>query len=268
MFQNAFFDSLWARFRTSAPSALRVHEALEAINGRVVMDHVALRTINLGPVPLTVLGRVLSDIGYVAFDDYAHPGKPVYSVAFRPLKPGLPKIFLSELLVDRLSMTSRRILQGLIEHADFPPALDERLFHSGVHWGSLDASSYTSLADESEYAAWFATQGFTPNHFTVLVNDLPAIPSLDEIIELVQEMGLEISQVGGIIKGSALTGLQQAATEPERWEYQTSDRRIMWVPGAFYEFALRYPLADGKLYQGFLTQTTERRAEPGMRRRG
>jgi hypothetical protein len=268
MFQNALFDSLWARFRATAPTALKVHEALEAINGRVVIDHVALRTLNVGPVPLAVLSRVLADIGFVAFDEYAHPGRPVYSVAFRPLKPGLPKIFLSELMVERLSVPSRRILQGLLEHADFPPALDERLFHSGVHWGAIDAASYSTLADESDYAAWFASQGFTPNHFTALVNDLPAIPSIDEVIELAQQMDVEISQVGGLIKGSALTGLQQAATEPERLEYLTSDRRVLQVPGSFYEFALRYPLADGKLYEGFLTQTTERHAEPGMRRRG
>jgi hypothetical protein len=268
MFQNALFDSLWARYRAVAPSALKVHEALEAINGHVVIDHVALRTVSVGPVPLAVLSRVLADIGFVPFDDYAHPGKPVYSVAFRPLKPGLPKIFLSELLVDRLTPASRRIMQGLVEHADFPQALDERLFHSGVHWGPLDAASLMTLSDESDYAAWFATQGFTPNHFTALVNELPAIPSIDEVIELAQQLEVEISQVGGLIKGNALTGLQQAATEPERLDYLTSDRRVLQVPGSFYEFALRYPLADGKLYQGFLTQTTERRAEPGLRRRG
>ena len=110
---------------------------------------------------------------------------------------------------------------------------------------------YRQARAESDYAAWLCVMGFCAHHFAVYVNRLETNDCLDEVIELIQSLGIPLDESGGLIKGNALVGLQQASTLPDRLEVAFADGTIHSVDTCFYEFALRYPDERGNLYQGF-----------------
>jgi hypothetical protein len=126
----------------------------------------------------------------------------------------------------------------------------------GRPW-SLTADEYLKLADESEYASWVAAFGFRPNHFTVLVNALKTFKGLPEVNAFVRSLGFTLNSSGGEIKGSPRDKLEQSSTLAQPTQVQFSDR-VHSVPACYYEFALRHPVANGQLYQGFVAASADK----------
>ncbi|MEZ5505746.1 MAG: DUF1338 family protein [Gammaproteobacteria bacterium] len=66
---DVFFQRLWEQYTAMTPQARRIHDAVAALNGAVVNDHVAFRTFRYAPLdivhlepvlrPSTVLKRIL-----------------------------------------------------------------------------------------------------------------------------------------------------------------------------------------------------------------
>lgn len=59
---------------------------------------------------------------------------------------------------------------------------------------------YSMLADVSEYVGWLSTMGYQSNHFTLNVNALSTLYSIDDVIDLVVEHHYSLNTVGGINK--------------------------------------------------------------------
>ncbi len=110
--------------------------------------------------------------------------------------------------------------------------------------------------------------GFRANHFTININKLRASHSLDEVIDVVTGLGIPMNEAGGLIKGNALVGLQQASTLADEMDYEFADQEIKPVTTCYYEFALRYPLQDGRLYQGFVADSADKIFESTHRAMG
>jgi hypothetical protein len=111
---------------------------------------------------------------------------------------------------------------------------------------------YRILERESEYAAWVAALGFHANHFTISVNHLGSPGSLPQVLDFVESLGIPINETGGRVKGSPDVLLEQGSTLADRIpvEFAGGDRHV--VPTCYYEFAKRYPDADGRLFEGFV----------------
>ena len=68
---------------------------------------------------------------------------------------------------------------------------------------------------------------------------------------MLRSEGFDINEVGGEVKGSPQVYLEQSATMADKVFVKFSDG-MQIIPGGFYEFAKRYPMENGELYQGFV----------------
>lgn len=66
-----------------------------------------------------------------------------------------------------------------------------------------------------------------------------------------------LNSAGGEVKGSAEVLLEHSATMADRIEVNFKDVQKS-IPNCFYEFALRYPKADGELYSGFIEASADK----------
>jgi hypothetical protein len=111
---------------------------------------------------------------------------------------------------------------------------------------------YSNLADASEYAGWLSTMGYQANHFTVNVNELTTLHSIDEVIHLLTDHHYLLNTVGGIKKGMPEDLLIQASTLADSIVFKFSDGEQQEVSSCFYEFAHRFSDRSGRIFQGFV----------------
>lgn len=255
---DSYFNELWSAYTKITPQAQAIHDLIKAHNGHVINDHVAFRTFNRGPISLDAIEPSFIAMGYHPIDEYHFTKKKLRAKAFQHEDEQQPKIFLSELLLESCSAELNHTVDDLLSKAKFPEKIDESLFLKGALWPTISWNTYQNLITESEYAAWLSVMGFRANHFTVFVNKLSKNRCLDEVIELVQSLGLAMNETGGLIKGNALVGLQQASTIADEIEYEFANAQIHSVRSCYYEFALRYPDESGQLYQGFVADSADK----------
>ncbi len=168
----------------------------------------------------------------------------------------MPKVFVSALRVDELSEAAADAVRSMV--ATLPPgACSDPLFAvSGRRW-PIDIATYEMLREESEYAGWVAAFGFRANHFTVLVNELKTFDGLEGLNDFLISNDIELNSSGGVIKGGPDELLAQSSTLADEIEVELDDG-VLTVPSCYYEFARRYPLADGNLFSGFVTTSADK----------
>ena len=113
------------------------------------------------------------------------------------------------------------------------------------------------LLEESEYAAWMYIYGFRANHFTINVNALKDFDSLQELNTYLENKGWKLNASGGKIKGTPEQLLEQSSTLADLYSINFEEGTIE-IPSCYYEFALRYPLSNGELYQGFIASSADK----------
>jgi len=151
-----------------------------------------------------------------------------------------------------LQQTVRDLVNQVPESAMHDPAF----LYGGRLW-DLDYATYELLAAESEYAGWLAAHGFGANHFTVSINQLEQFTEIQEVNHLLRHNGFLINESGGEVKGSPEVMLEQSSTMADRVSVSFLDGE-QEIPGGFYEFAKRYPMADGELYRGFVEASADK----------
>lgn len=263
MNREQFFSELWADFVHIAPQAAALRSRFEALGETVLNDHVAFRTFDRGPLRLAALEPLLLELGYHAFDEYQFPDKHLRARAYRC--EHAPRVFLSELSLDELSREAQEWVERCASQVDASRAGTAAVFHAGRLWSPLTFAQYQSLSDESEYAGWLCAHGMHANHFTVSVNALRQLVSLPAVLDFVENAGYAINTAGGRVKGSPDVLLEQGSTLAPNVAVQFADGRHE-IPGCYYEFALRYPQADGTLYDGFVPASASRIFESTNRR--
>lgn len=258
---DRFFDSLWDDYVAIAPQAARIRDAFLARGERVVNDHVAFRTLAAGPIGLERLERHLLELGYRQYEPYDFPDKKLRARGYLPAAHDggpLPRVFLSELLVDELSPEAAAILRRLADSVDPATVESADVLWAGRPWQAVSWEEYRLLERESEYAAWLAALGFHANHFTISVNHLATLDSLAAVLDFVESLGIPINEAGGRVKGSPEVLLEQGSTLAERMPVEFADGRRHVVPTCYYEFARRYPDAEGRLFEGFVPASATR----------
>ncbi len=255
--RNALFQQLWRNYQEVTPSAEEIHRILGAEEGQAIInDHIALRTFNLAPVGLDALAKHFLSLGYVQGGEYHFEAKKLYARHYEHPDPDAPKVFISELLVEQCSPELQAIVKDLVAQVDPDRVKADDFLYSGRHW-DVDYQTYRTLLEESEYAAWMAAWGYRANHFTVSINHLTQFQTVPEINQLLKDNGYAVNASGGEVKGSPAELLEQSSTMADRIPVQFSDREET-IPSCFYEFARRYPKADGELYSGFVAASADK----------
>lgn len=255
---DTLFSALWDDYVSITPSAHRIHKLLtgEENSPQIVNDHVAFRTFTLDKTRLSHLAEHFLALGYEAKGDYDFKAKKVSAKHFEHPDTEQPKVFISELRVAEFSADTQRIIHELVEQMPASVVSADNFLYSGRHW-QLSKQEYQSLISESEYAGWLAAWGFRANHFTVSVNHLNNIRTLVDVNTLLKEAGFVLNTSGGEIKGGESVYLAQSSTMADEYTMDFSDGSLT-IPSCFYEFAQRYNMPDGKLYQGFVEASADK----------
>ena len=254
---DTLFARLWESYRQVTPSADRIHKILGAEEGQaIVNDHIALRTFNLDPVRLDALAEHFLSLGYEEGGEYHFEAKKLYARHYEHPSRELPKVFISELLVEQCSQELQSVVKSLVGQVKPEAVTADDFLYSGRHW-DVDYQTYRDLMQESEYAAWMAAWGYRANHFTVSINHLEQFGSVPEINQLLKDHGYTVNSSGGEVKGSPEDLLEQSSTMADRVPVTFTDETVT-IPSCFYEFALRYPKPDGRLYSGFVAASADK----------
>lgn len=254
---HVLLDHMWQHYLQLNPRVREIHQLFADLNGgQVINDHIALRTFNHERLGIDRIALPFIANGYYCGGEYEFSDKKLYAKHFQHDDLSLPKVFISELLVEQLSLPTQQIIHRLIGQIDFQRVSDDEFCYSGRPW-VVSYTDYLQLLEESEYAAWMAAFGYRPNHFTVLVNALESHQSLEEVNQLLLQHGHALNDSGGLIKGSQEVFLEQSSTLANKVLVQFNDRDVE-IPSCFYEFAYRYPQPDGSLYQGFVTSSADK----------
>ena len=251
---SELLDALWRDYVASTPQAERIHRLL-AERGEVVRnDHVALRTYAMPDIGIAALARPFEALGWVRQDDrYRFDDKKLVARYWRHADPALPKVFISELCIEELSAGAHQIVERLVRQVPAGFALTP---WAGRPW-SVRRAEYESLLLESEYAAWVAAFGFRVNHFTVSVNSLTTFPDLPSLNAFLVDHGFALNQAGGVIKGTPAQHLEQSSTLADTIAVDLAGETLR-IPSCYYEFARRYRLPGGELFQGFVPTSADK----------
>ena len=260
---NALFENLWQDYVAITPSAQKIHALLDTYEAKhsgtkaqIINDHIALRTFNIDKINLQKLAAHFLALGYSEQGQYVFEQKKLVAKHFEHPDDNLPKVFISELLVEEMPADVQRIIHTMVESVKEDAAQHEDFLYSGAHW-QVSAQDYATLVAESEYAAWMSVWGFRANHFTVSINHLSHFNELADLNSALKQAGFVLNQSGGEIKGGPEVLLAQSSTMADKITVQLSDAEKS-VPSCFYEFAQRYAMADGTLYRGFVAASADK----------
>ncbi|MCB5161201.1 DUF1338 domain-containing protein [Marinomonas algarum] len=253
MTPTTFFDALWNQYTKVTPQAYNIQQLFEQQGETVLNDHVAFRTFNHSPISLEKLEPQLDALGYKAYGAFLFESKHLKARCYKHTTDvDAPKIFLSELLVDELPQSCQEIIGKLIAQIPANAVQTPAIFWAEKLWQTPTQTDYATLAEHSEYAAWLATMGLQANHFTVSINHLKKFSTIKEVNALLESEGYALNQVGGVIKGTPASCLEQSSTMADKIDYTFADGSQQKIPSCFYEFARRHPMKNGVLFDSFI----------------
>lgn len=253
-----FFDHLWQDYIQMAPHSANIKKVFESKGETILNDHVAFRTFGLDPINIPALEKPLLDLGYSMLAPYRFEAKKLNAFGYTHPDEKLPRVFISALDCDAISDQARDIIQGLVSQIDAAQVSTPGILWAGRLWEPIRYEDYQTLLQESEYAAWVAALGIRPNHFTIAINYLKTCHSVEEVLQVVEAQGIAVNESGGRTKGSPEVLLEQGSSLADKMPVEFSGGETHEIPTCYYEFALRYPDKDGKLYQGFVAASADK----------
>ncbi|KAF9625174.1 hypothetical protein IFM89_020041 [Coptis chinensis] len=259
-----FFRSVLANmekvYLSRNPTASAILELVKSSDSApICYDHFAFRTFGVDGYGISAMAKFFLDFGYSPREELRFPAKKLKALWFAPpttlhnsqgsgVDGPLPRIFISELLVDEMSSRAQEIIRKYIktsrsgnEHAALASALGTLTWEKPIY------SDFQELARESEYAAWTLVNGYALNHATIsthrLKSHLKSITSLNQFIE---EKGFRLNSEGGVLKVSPDGLLQQSSTVADSTTFSFADGITESVPRSYIEFAERLVLPQYK----------------------
>lgn len=250
------FELMWNDYIKMNPQAQKIVELLQGEGETVVNDHIALRTYDFPEVTIDKIAAPFVESGYKEMQTYDFEQKKLFAKHFEHEDERRPKVFISELLTKNFSEQAQKIMHQKMSSITQKQVGDFNFMVSGRSWG-ITSEEYNLLARESEYAAWVAAIGFRPNHFTVFINELKKFSELEKLNAFLKDNGFKLNSSGGEIKGGPDQFLEQSSTMADSIDVEMDDTTLN-IPSCYFEFAKRYPLANGKLYQGFVATSADK----------
>ncbi len=258
MTRNEIFSKLWELYSIQNPSILKVHKSFTNYGEQVINDHVAFRTFNDPRMDIDVLERLFIYAGYVKKEDYYFKEKKLIAKHYEvPNHPEEPKVFISQLVLEDFSDDLQGIVLERLNSVGNIEYKSKNLLFDGNIWGKPSYKAYHKLREESEYAAWLYVYGFRANHFTISINHLKKLKSIEVVNQHLKDHGFLMNNAGGEIKGTREELLQQSSIMAENLKVEFIEGEYE-IPACYYEFAIRYADSNGNLYNGFLAKNANK----------
>jgi Domain of unknown function (DUF1338) len=279
---NLLWNTLWQDYYHRVEYARIYEQMIREAEFTIANDHIAFRSlgltinrqdkeINLG---IPYLAKIVEALGYVEAGQYEFSNRYLKACHYHHPEQdrlNLPKLFISELVVDALPATLAQQIKetvntGIFFHqqdlnqwltTESPATIITQLKTVFSRpWQPPKRSLVEAVNTLSQYGAWVLLHGYTVNHFTGYINHHHT-SIYSDIEKTAQALGDRGIPMKNEIEGSLKTGLRQTATVAvteivEVWD--DASQRLIEIPWtyAYYELAERN-LVEGKLFQGFLS---------------
>jgi hypothetical protein len=258
MEKETLLNDLWNQYKTITPSAEKIHNLLSEKGEVIENDHIAIRTYNDKRVNIDVLEKPFLSVGYEEKGTYVFDQKKLVAKHYEhKTDKKAPKIFISELELEKCSLKLKETVTAFLDNTDASKFTDENLIINGRVWEKPSYETYNSLREESEYAAWMYVFGFRANHFTINVNALTSFEGLEDLNMFVEEKGWNLNASGGKIKGTPEQMLQQSSTLGDKMPIEFVEG-LYNIPTCYYEFAYRYNVNEWELFNGFIASSADK----------
>ena len=251
-----YLQKMWIDYCQMTPQAETIYNLFVQAGETVLNDHIALRTFNHPRLGIASLAQHFTKYGYQEKGEYFFMEKKLYAKHYENINPSMPKIFISELETEKMSDFTQNIINEIVAKISEQQINNENFTFSGRLW-EADYQTYLKLAEESEYASWVYAYGFRPNHFTVSINHLTKLTDIISLNQFLKSNGHKLNSSGGEIKGTPEELLEQSSTMAEHRPVTFKDGSYP-IPACYYEFARRYPMPNGQLYQGFIAKSADK----------
>ena len=285
------WTQLWSIYRQRVDYA-RVYEAMiKAAGGTVANDHIAFRSLRLvvdgadGSVNLGIpyLENIVQWLGYQVAGEYHFGDRHLYARHYRHPEQDrydLPKLFISELIVEQLPPSIARSIQDTVQSGSFfsLPAWQKSSLLSQPEKASAKAlipvftrpwtppkrTVIEAVNEVSQYGAWVLLHGYSVNHFTGYINrqNTPTYPDLESTAKALARQGVPMKNS---FEGGQASGLQQTATQAVKEQISILNEqghldKMLWSY-AYYELAERYLVDDSAgnqtLFEGFIASQAQ-----------
>ncbi|KAI3733602.1 hypothetical protein L6452_13046 [Arctium lappa] len=242
------------------PTAKSIVELVRSADvDRICYDHIAYRTFGVNAYGIESMSKFFMDFGYSQQEELRFPQKKLKALWFSPpnftsvnggggggVHGPLPRIFISELLVDQMSVKAQEIIRKYVElsgagykHAPISSAI------GCLPWPKPSHTEFQQLASESEYAAWTLVNGYSVNHVTISTHRLKSrLKNIKNLNQFIEENGFKLNSEGGVLKVSPDALLLQSSTVADSIPFEFSDGFKNSVPGSYIEFAERLVLPE------------------------
>ena len=234
----------------------------------IVNDHIAFRTMGVKNLGINSFEKIFLKHGYKKMDFYHFDAKKLDAYWYAPPSNDLPRIFISELKVDNLSINAQEIIKSYtntvtndpIDKIDLNSSLEVSKYLQTPLWRLPTKNDYESLLFESEYAAWVIYNRYYLNHYTISVHDLPGEYSdLNQFNEFVKSLGIKLNKSGGEIKVSKDKLLRQSSSVANQIEAKFSEGEKKLIAGSYVEFAERSILPEFSIINNLKIERKHRR---------
>jgi hypothetical protein len=255
---DGIFNQLWNDYTDQNPSAKRVYDLFIDEGEEVLNDHIAFRTFDDSRINIEVLSRVFVENGYEEKGSYVFEEKHLFAKHYEH-KTDLtaPRVFISQLITKDFSSYLQKAVKQIVDKISDEDLKSDDLIFSGNIWEKPSFEVYNKLKEESEYAAWVYVNGFRANHFTVSINALKKLDSIEKVNQFLKDNGFLLNSSGGEIKGTKEEFLQQSSIMANHIEIDFTEG-VKTIPGSYYEFAQRYKDDKGNLYSGFIAKSADK----------
>jgi hypothetical protein len=283
------WQRLWQEYRQRVPYARIYEQMIAAAGGTIANDHIAFRTLRMTiqqqgyrmQLGIPYLAKLVEALGYEAAGDYHFPAQSLYARHYchpEQATYDLPKLFISELIVEALPDPMAALIQESVQGGDFPglplatiatqtaSADPQALFPQLANifrrpWSPPLQSAVEKVNVVSQYGAWVMLHGYSVNHFTGYVNrhQTEIYRTIAQTVAGLVQLGVPMkTQLEGSIESGLCQTATQAVTEPV-WVQDDATAALIQIPWsyAYYEIAERYHLQNSSgmpvLFEGFLT---------------
>jgi Domain of unknown function (DUF1338) len=287
------WDLLWQEYRDRVSYAQVYQHMIEEAGGSIANDHIAFRTLRLTidqaghsiQLGISYLAKIVEALGYQQAGEYHFPTQCLYARHYvHPEQDNydLPKLFISELIVDDLPENVAALIKQTVQSGDFPSYTDlvplelidtqgkdlntQTLLTQLTHlfkrpWQPPQQSAIEQVNTVSQYGAWVMLYGYAVNHFTGYVNRQQTLKyqTIAQTIEGLTNLGVPMKSA---IEGSIESGLCQTATHAaieQAWVQEDATGNLIQIPWpyAYYEIAERHQIKNSAgntvLFEGFLS---------------
>ncbi|URE15227.1 DUF1338 domain containing protein [Musa troglodytarum] len=254
------FEGMEKVYLSRNPTAKAILELVRKDDGEhICYDHFAFRTFGVDGHGIDSMAKIFLYFGYKPREELRFPAKKLRALWFAPPSTGysengtgvdgaLPRIFISELLVDQLSHESQEVIRKYIktsnsgyEHAALASTM------GCLTWEKPLYSDYQLLSRESEYAAWTLVNGYALNHVTISTHRLKShLRKIDSFNQFIHANGFKLNSEGGILKVSPDGLLLQSSTVADTISFKFADGVTEYVACSYIEFAERLLLPEYK----------------------